>query len=384
MMRGNRAVFSFCLLFSAVAVSGETVDASLREAAIQRIESINRAVIDNQQKIQKAISDLKAGKITQREYNQSRPDRSWPDFSASLGDARLICNRDPADEYGYLAIEYLLSYGADGWDSEAGRWDLEGAAFKERRRLGDLLIEHHIERPDLWRVARCIGLPEMAGVPFFERLFHASGHKSIRASAALVIAGRYAEHTTVAGLDDRERRESARKAREWSELVLARYARDNPRIRARAETVLAQLTQVIGEPMVNLQVENLQGEADQVANYRGKVVLIDLWATWCSPCKTAIPGLRQMNAELKGKPFQLISMSVDEDPQDVIDYIEDEQPMPWVNWHVGRGSDQVSRLGIVGYPTYFLLDTNGVLRARGNHFGNRMRSELMRLLEGAQ
>lgn len=377
----TKVVVGFFLVSSVSVFSMKRDDESSRMEAVDKINSIYRASDLNQKKIKAAIADLRSGKITQEEYDQGRASRAWPDFAGALDDARLIYAINPKDEHGLLAMKYMLSNGPDGWDNESGEWDTEGAALRERQQIGNLLLKHHIDHPGLWGVARLIGLPDMLGIPFFEKLYQSSSDKPTRARAAVVMAGRYAKHTTLAGIAAEERRESTRKAREWAQILLTEYGETESWVKARAEKVLAQLTQVIGEPMANIQAKSLQGEDDQVSNYQGKVVLIDLWATWCSPCKAALPELFELNAELEGKPFQLISMSVDDDAQDVIDYIEDEQPMPWVNWHVGRGNAQIKKLGIVGYPTYFLVDEKGILRAKGNHFGNEMRAELLDLID---
>ncbi|MCV6604099.1 MAG: TlpA family protein disulfide reductase, partial [Porticoccaceae bacterium] len=138
------------------------------------------------------------------------------------------------------------------------------------------------------------------------------------------------------------------------------------------------------EKMADIEAPTLQGSPQRLSDYRGKVLLLDLWATWCSPCKQAIPALREMKEELQGRPFQLISISVDDDPETVLEYIETEQAMPWVHWHVGPEHEQID--GIVGYPTYFVIDENGVLQAKlvGSGSEHRIRKELIRLVEIAE
>lgn len=367
------------LVSSVVAFSVQKADDDGRMAAVENINAIFRASELTQKKIQAAIADFKSGKITQEEYERGSVDRAWPDFSSVWDDARLIYTTNPKDEHGFMAMKYMLSYGPDGWDSVNGEWDTGGAALSERQQIGDLLLEHHIDHPDLWEVASGIGLPGIHAIPFFEKLYQNSPDENLRATAGLVVADRYADHSTLSGIGSREREKCIQSARSWVELAL-KFGGAGARYQARAEKIRNKLTQAVGYPIENIRAKTLQGLDDQLSNYQGKVVLIDLWATWCSPCRAAIPELFALNEDLEGRGFQLISISVDDEPQDVIDYIEDGNPMPWVHWHVGRSHSQISKMGISGYPTYFLLDEQGILRAKGNHFGNEMRAELLGLV----
>lgn len=369
------------LSFSTAVFSEEDSKVVDRMTAFEKVKAVNEATELNRQRIQSIFAEFQSGKLTADE--RDRRLNGWPDYGSALESARLVYTANPGDEYGLHAMKYILKYGPSGWDGKAGGWDLEGDAIKERLHIADLLVEYHIKRDDFWEIARHVGMPDMLAASFFETVFDKHSNQDVQAAAGMAIAGLYAENSTLAGLSDQQHRESREKAHKWAKLLLENYGETMPRAKSRAERVLAQLSQVIGEPMANIQTVNLDGDVDQVSNYKGKVLLIDLWATWCSPCKAAIPGLATMNEELAGKPFQLISMSVDNAPDDVIEYIEAEQSMPWVNWHVGPDNDQINALGIVGYPTYFLVDEKGILRAKSNHFGNEMRADLILLLEKA-
>ena len=107
----------------------------------------------------------------------------------------------------------------------------------------------------------------------------------------------------------------------------------------------------------------LDGVEESLSDYRGRIVLIDLWATWCGPCIAHLPKLRELVAELPADRFALVAISVDEELGTVTKFIEDE-PMPWTNWHAGEASDLKRLLRIRTYPTYLLADENGTILTR--------------------
>ena len=106
----------------------------------------------------------------------------------------------------------------------------------------------------------------------------------------------------------------------------------------------------------------LDGVEESVSAYRGRVLLIDVWATWCRPCVAALPELRALVAELPADRFALLAISLDGALATVTDFMEAE-PMPWYNWHVGMGSEVERALAIRGLPVYLLVNEEGVILA---------------------
>ena len=104
----------------------------------------------------------------------------------------------------------------------------------------------------------------------------------------------------------------------------------------------------------------LDGTEEPLSAYRGRVLLIDFWATWCVPCIDALPDLREMVADLPADRFALLAISVDEELETVTEFMEREA-MPWYNWHVGISSDLVRILDVGGFLTYLLADENGTI-----------------------
>ena len=107
----------------------------------------------------------------------------------------------------------------------------------------------------------------------------------------------------------------------------------------------------------------LDGVEESLSDYRGRILLLDFWATWCGPCIAHLPELRELVARLPADRFALVAISADEELGTVTRFIEDE-PMPWTNWHAGLESDFERFLRIETYPTYLLADENGTILAR--------------------
>ena len=119
----------------------------------------------------------------------------------------------------------------------------------------------------------------------------------------------------------------------------------------------------VGGTLPELTGKRLDGVEESLSDYRGRIVLLDFWATWCRPCIDVLPDLRKLVAELPADRFALVAISVDEELDTVTRFMEDE-PMPWTNWHAGLGSDIARLLRVEAYPTYVLVDEQGRILAR--------------------
>jgi thiol-disulfide isomerase/thioredoxin len=117
----------------------------------------------------------------------------------------------------------------------------------------------------------------------------------------------------------------------------------------------------IGMQMPELSCSDLDGRPVQLSDFKGKVVVLDVWATWFGPCRLMIPHEREMVNRLAEKPFVLVSISVDETPKTVRDFLTTE-PMPWIHWFNGPAGNVIADLNVYSYPTIYVLDSKGVIR----------------------
>lgn len=107
----------------------------------------------------------------------------------------------------------------------------------------------------------------------------------------------------------------------------------------------------------NFSLTDIFGQKVSLEDYRGKVVMVDFWATWCGPCRMEIPGFIQLQKKYGPEGFQIIGLSMDDDPQPVREFYKQFG----MNYPVAMGNAKIGELygGIIGLPTTFLIGRDG-------------------------
>ncbi len=133
-----------------------------------------------------------------------------------------------------------------------------------------------------------------------------------------------------------------------------------------------------GHPAPAFTRSTLDHHPIALANYRGKVILLNFWATWCGPCLTEIP---QFSAWQRQYPkLQVLGISMDDDPAPVLQSLARLHP----GYPIAMGDPHLAHLygGVYGLPVTFLIDKRGIVRYR--HRGAapipQLQSELTQLL----
>ncbi len=102
------------------------------------------------------------------------------------------------------------------------------------------------------------------------------------------------------------------------------------------------------------------GSTLKLSDLRGKVVLLNFWATWCPPCREEIPSMMKLNSFMTGKPFQMVAISVDEGGRKDIESFFKESGFSLPTYLDESGASTKS-YGITGVPESFIIDKQGVL-----------------------
>jgi peroxiredoxin len=127
-----------------------------------------------------------------------------------------------------------------------------------------------------------------------------------------------------------------------------------------------------GQPAPDFSLPQLTGQPLPLSDYRGKVVLLDFWATWCVPCREETPHLVELQTKYGAQGLQIIGISMDDSPEPVRDFYQHFQ----MNYPVVMGNADVGRLygGVLGLPIAFVIDPTG--RIYKKHIGSTPASVL--------
>ncbi len=109
-------------------------------------------------------------------------------------------------------------------------------------------------------------------------------------------------------------------------------------------------------------ISTLGGQRISLDDLKGKVVLIDFWATWCAPCREALPHMREIAKKFEGQPLVVLSVSLDADEKKWKDFVG-KNGMTWSQCRDGGFTGPVAKLfGVQAIPHTFTIDADGVLQ----------------------
>jgi peroxiredoxin len=110
----------------------------------------------------------------------------------------------------------------------------------------------------------------------------------------------------------------------------------------------------------DFQEKDLAGAPLSLANYKGKVVLVDFWATWCGPCVAELPNVRAAYQKYHAKGFEIVGISLDRSEAALRKFLK-EKDIPWAQYFDGKGWDSKlgKRYGVASIPATYLLDREG-------------------------
>jgi len=120
----------------------------------------------------------------------------------------------------------------------------------------------------------------------------------------------------------------------------------------------------VGAKFPEFNEKGVDGKPLSLADYKGKAVLIDFWATWCPPCRAEIPNVVAAYKKYHSRGFEVIGVSLDQDQDQLLSYTKGHD-MAWRQFFDGQGwqNKLAVRYGIQSIPATYLLDTNGIILA---------------------
>ena len=141
-------------------------------------------------------------------------------------------------------------------------------------------------------------------------------------------------------------------------------------------------------PAAALRLPDLDEKGHDLADLKGKLVLVNFWATWCPPCRREMPSLERLKQRLQDRGLAVLAVDVGEDADTVFAFTGQLEPAPTFPLLLDRDSEAMKRWKVRGLPTTYVIDPRGRLIYRavgGREFDDPVMVEaLSRLVPGNQ
>lgn len=140
-----------------------------------------------------------------------------------------------------------------------------------------------------------------------------------------------------------------------------------------------------GSDFPNAKISSLSGKSSlEISKLKGKVVVVDFWASWCEPCKVELPALNAIYKKYKSQGLVVIGVNVDATPEEAKAFLK-EHPVSFPIAYDGAKKTLVEQLQIDKMPTSFILDRNGKVVVRHEAFRHgdekKIEQEIVKLLK---
>ncbi|MEI6614844.1 MAG: TlpA disulfide reductase family protein, partial [Chrysiogenales bacterium] len=134
------------------------------------------------------------------------------------------------------------------------------------------------------------------------------------------------------------------------------------------------------EKLPDFKADDISGRTLKLSDFKGKIVLLDFWATWCPPCRVEIPNLLEIYRQFKNKNFVLLSVSLDRDIPLARQFVK-EKEMNWLHIIDRESASSIAALYEIEFiPATFIIDGKGKIVAR-NLRGAELKNTIAKLLK---
>ncbi len=155
-----------------------------------------------------------------------------------------------------------------------------------------------------------------------------------------------------------------------------------PNVHERAQRYIDRVELARARMAPPFSINTIDGKQISLDGLAGKVVLIDFWATWCGPCREALPHIRDIAHRFQEQPLVVISISLDKDEDKWKEFVAKNQ-MTWLQYRDGSFNGQIAKsFGVTAIPATFTIDADGVLEDQ--HVGDaNIEGKLKKLVASA-
>jgi peroxiredoxin len=168
------------------------------------------------------------------------------------------------------------------------------------------------------------------------------------------------------------------------QVVIDQFSGVNPRLTQFAQMHLSDLSMerrlAVGKEPIPFEVKGTKGETISPKKYKGKVLLLDFWATWCAPCKAEMPNVKKVYSKYNSKGFEIVGVSLDRSRQALDKYVA-QNKIEWPQYFDGKywNNEIATQYGVRQIPTTYLIDKKGKIRYKSLR-GRQLENAVEKLL----
>lgn len=119
-----------------------------------------------------------------------------------------------------------------------------------------------------------------------------------------------------------------------------------------------EIVEGVEAPAFNLP--DLKGKPQSLKDFKGKVVFLNIWATWCTTCEEEMPSMQVLSTALKGRPFEIVAVSIDTEPVEAVRKFADKYGLTFTILH-DKSANIKEVYKTTGVPETFIIDQNGII-----------------------
>ena len=285
------------------------------------------------------------------------------DAQPAVEAALQIARANPVDDLGFLALSFAFYEHRSLDGPKRQEYQDEVYGFLEAHYVNDLRLNRL-----LLSLVRFGGQP---GVDLVDEVVANSDHRVLRARGAFWSAMERLMEVDDLRASPAERAEVRAQVTRMAQLVADEYSdvevfAGDTGGEAIQPVLYALENLAIGSVLPEAGAQRVGGDRESLSQYRGKVLLLDFWATWCAPCIASQPDIEKLQQLLAERDFQVITISIDENVELVDEFMDRRMDLPYVNWFVGERSRLYDDWAIQGVPTYIAVDRDGLVLGRSH------------------
>jgi RNA polymerase sigma factor (sigma-70 family) len=272
-----------------------------------------------------------------------------PRIPPNPGNLLALVEKDPKSSFGLEAATWIILNIPDGPEVE---------------RAAEIILREHASSTNLFYLCKeLLHVRPRCAKTLLQSVLEKNPHAKVQAHACFALATLLKRQSNDAGEE-----RAAKDAERLFERVIDDFGNlesDGMSLGERAGPELSELRRVgIGKVAPEIDGEDLDGLEMKLSDYRGKVVVLTFWGTWCGPCMALVPEERNLLERLTGKPFALIGVNSDNSLAKVKAASRKER-ITWPSFRDGGTQGPIATLWKVhSWPTVYVLDREGVIRYR--------------------